>query len=221
MTRPDLRILAAPNLPPADLEREIEENLKMLKQEYHPGLAGEIMFPDAENIDPKLLEWKNTDDVKATGGEILYILSRLNEYLRKHDIPVNQSARFASLCAKLDQIRANYQSAVELHAAQWVKEQFARMKDRENFLTFDDLLNGVLQAVRDPPILSGIWSENSTVQRLWMNFKIPIQCSMRFLNEFSENWERVIYCFLWGIRNRQFTVFAAAIRPLTGSPGIL
>lgn len=155
MTRPDLRILGAGDSDPAELERKIEEVLTSLKQEYHPGLAGELMFPDAETADPALLEWQKTAEITETGEEILMIFSALHEHIRDHqeDVP---DGRFPELCAKLNRLTSSYHAAVMMHAAKWIWEQFYRMKDRENFLTYDDLLKNVLHAVRDPgkPLLN-------------------------------------------------------------------
>lgn len=150
MTRPDLQILGGTQSDPAELERKIENILISLKQEYHPGLAGELMFPEAAAADPALLEWKGTADITATGEDILDIFARLNEYLKAHADPGGMSGRFGSLCAELNKTCTDYYFAVLLHAARWIQERFTRQKEQENFLTFDDLLKNVLQAVRDP-----------------------------------------------------------------------
>ena len=150
MTRPDLQILGGTQSDPAELERKIEDILISLKQEYHRGLAGELMFPEAETADPALLEWKGTADITATGENILDIFSRLNEYLKAHSDFSTMSGRFGSLCSELNKTSTDYYFSVLLHAARWVQERFTRQKEQENFLTFDDLLKNVLQAVRDP-----------------------------------------------------------------------
>ena len=149
MTRPDLQILGAAKPTPADLERKIEAVLKALQSEYRPGLIGEMRSPGADQTDSQLLKWKKTDDVTATDEEILDIFSHLHEDFHAHADPAEPPGRFAVLCAELAEVREQYQSAVSMDAAQWTKDQFARMKERENFLTFDDLLNGVLHALRE------------------------------------------------------------------------
>ncbi len=149
MTRPDLRILGCADSDPAELERKIEEVLASLKQEYHPGLAGELMFPEAEKADPALLEWQKCAEIAETGEEILTVFSSLHEHIKAHR-GTEPEGRFSGLCAELNRLSSCYPAAVSMHAARWTREQFFRMKERENFLTFDDLLKNVLHAVRDP-----------------------------------------------------------------------
>ncbi|MBO4631037.1 MAG: UvrD-helicase domain-containing protein, partial [Lentisphaeria bacterium] len=150
MTRPSLRILEGTNTAPEELELKIEEILKSLKQEYHPGLAGELMLPEPENIDRCLQEWKQSDDITETDENVLDIFIKLNEHFQAHAGFEGPNGKMALLCAELHKICDAYESSVLLHAAQWTVKQFAGMKERENFLTFDDLLHGVLTAVMDP-----------------------------------------------------------------------
>ncbi|MBE6373767.1 MAG: exodeoxyribonuclease V subunit beta [Lentisphaerae bacterium] len=155
MTRPDLRILGGGDSDPVKLELDIEKVLAALKQEYHPGLAGELMFPEAGTADPALLEWQKTAGITETDEKILTVLAALHKHIEEHqdDVP---GGRFSELCAELDRLASGYNAAVSMHAAKWIREQFCQMKEQENFLTFDDLLKNVLQAVRDPdkPLLN-------------------------------------------------------------------
>jgi len=149
-SRPGLVIIGAPKRDPETLEREMEEVLKRLCMAYSPGMAAEMEYPEAGSADEILGRWKAGASAADTGETELDVLSKLHEHLLKTERLPERSSRFLELTGDLVRLHQDYQRVVPLHAACWTLERFNRMKQQENFLTFDDLLKNVLHAVRDP-----------------------------------------------------------------------
>ena len=146
-SRPGLIVTGADDLDPAEIERKMEGILNRLMGEYHPGLAAEMQFPEAESANLVLSAWKASGQALDAGEAVMDVLSRLNDFFKANpDMPAKV---FFKSCGELSRLRESYRKSVPLHAARWALVQFDKLKQQENFLTFDDLLKNVLKAVRE------------------------------------------------------------------------
>ena len=159
ITRPGLRVVGAGELSLPETCRKMEEILTSLKNEYPQGWPEYPVrdAPSCKEHEQLLTEWVREKCAAETSSEVLDFLLSWDRQLTRlnSDEKVSEetaallNSRFAWLCRDLGNCCRNYSAAVSYDAALYVKEEFKRLKQRENFHTYDDLLNRVLDAIRE------------------------------------------------------------------------